>query len=48
MDWQMAGHECTRPASVCQGSEEGDRLLEFYVVTFSSIFVGPQNIRNHH
>lgn len=50
VDWQLAGHECARPASVCQGSEEEDRLLEFYVGTylFSRIFFNRQNIRNHH
>ncbi len=27
VDFELAGHECCRPAGVCQGTEEGDRPL---------------------
>lgn len=28
VDYELSGHTCKRPASVCQGSEEHDRFLE--------------------
>lgn len=26
VDYELAGHSCTRPTTVCEGAEEGDRL----------------------